>query len=72
MIHKHMLNSEQKTRINQKPLSEYHFIKNNHISRYQKTTLNFVYNDYVYNDIPVLAIEFHGPATMLVYNDFRR
>ena len=26
-----------------------------------KTTLNSVYNDYVYNDIPVIAIEFHGP-----------
>ena len=23
-------------------------------------TLNSVYNDYVYNDIPVIAIEFHG------------
>ena len=26
------------------------------------TTLNSVYNDYVYNDIPVIAIEFHGPG----------
>ena len=25
-------------------------------------TLNSVYNDYVYNDIPVIAIEFHGPG----------
>ena len=23
---------------------------------------NSVYNDYVYNDIPVIAIEFHGPG----------
>ena len=26
------------------------------------TSLNSVYNDYVYNDIPVIAIEFHGPG----------
>ena len=24
--------------------------------------VNSVYNDYVYNDIPVIAIEFHGPG----------
>ena len=25
-------------------------------------TFNSVYNDYVYNDIPVIEIEFHGPG----------
>ena len=25
-------------------------------------TLNSVYNDYVYNDTPVIAIEFHVPG----------
>ena len=25
-------------------------------------TLNSVYNEYVYNDIAVIAIEFHGPG----------
>ena len=25
-------------------------------------TLNSVYNDYVYNDIPLMATEFHGPG----------
>ena len=28
----------------------------------KQNTLNSVYNDYVYNDIPVIAIEFHGPG----------
>ena len=28
----------------------------------RETTLNSVYNDYVYYDIPVIAIEFRGPG----------
>ena len=36
-----------------------------HCSQLQTTnpnTLNSAFNDYVYNDIPVIAIEFHGPG----------
>ena len=32
------------------------------IYQIESTTLNSVYNDYVYNDTPVIAIEFHGPG----------
>ena len=28
----------------------------------KNSTVNSVYNDYVYNDIPVIAIKFHGPG----------
>ena len=31
-------------------------------TQFTSDTLNSVYNDYVYNDIPVIAIEFHGPG----------
>ena len=29
---------------------------------FKKVLLNSVYNDYVYNDIPVIAISFYGPG----------